>query len=86
MSQEKKKKKKTIVGIKTDGTVVKTDEEGLEHLANGKCPFCTLSSGWKPSTIKTYTRRRHRDEVWLDVIGRWCVKCETFFPKEFFNE
>lgn len=80
------KKKKTVVGIKPDGKLVKTDEEGLEQLLKGKCPFCVLASGWKPSLINAYTRRRHRDEVWLNNIGRWCVKCETFFSREFFDE
>lgn len=74
--------KKQVVGINSECEIVKiTKKEQKELLKQGKCPFCKLDTGWIPSLIKAYNRRRHQDEVWFDTIGYWCSKCKTFFPK-----
>lgn len=74
--------KKRVVGINSDCKLAYiTTEEQKDLLKQGRCPFCKLNSGWIPSLIKAYNRRRHQNEVWFNTIGYWCAKCETFFPK-----
>jgi predicted ribosome-associated RNA-binding protein Tma20 len=73
---------KKIVGINSERKVAYiTTKKQKELLAKGKCPFCKLDSGWIPSLINAYNRRRHQNEVWFDAVGYWCSRCKTFFPQ-----